>query len=127
MRPMRGPDDAAERGQDEGIGSPALSPPRVRGLFELSSAMMRERSRVEVTEVLTLALTRTVLIIVRYYHLIGTPAVCTFMFSAVHGASKSPRHWSRQYRCVAKKHSTMHNPMGKGAGTACAHIYMHGT
>jgi hypothetical protein len=55
MRPMRGADDAAERGQDEGMGSLTLSPPRVRGLFGLSSAIFendyvavereRERSR----------------------------------------------------------------------------------
>ena len=53
MRPIRGADDAAGRGQDEGMGSPALSPPRVRGLFGLSSAIFendyvaveRERSR----------------------------------------------------------------------------------
>jgi hypothetical protein len=38
MRPMRGAEDAAGRGQDEGMGS-LLSPPRVRGLFELSSAI----------------------------------------------------------------------------------------
>jgi hypothetical protein len=36
---MRGADDAAGRGQDEVAGSLALSPPRVRGLFGLSSAI----------------------------------------------------------------------------------------
>lgn len=47
MRPMRGADDAAGRGQDEGIESLALSPPRVRGLFGLSSAIFNyvERER----------------------------------------------------------------------------------
>jgi hypothetical protein len=41
MRPMRGAlaDDAAGRGQDEGMGSLALPPPSVRGLFGLSSAI----------------------------------------------------------------------------------------
>ena len=43
MRPMRGPDDAAERGQGEEAGSLAFWPPRVRGLFGLLSAMLWER------------------------------------------------------------------------------------
>jgi hypothetical protein len=39
MRPMRGAADAAARGQGEEVGSLALPPPRVRGLFGLSSAI----------------------------------------------------------------------------------------
>jgi hypothetical protein len=70
MRPMRWPDDVVERGQDEGTGSPTLSPPRVRGLFGLSSAIfnyvMREIKRV------AQVLTRTN--DVRDYYLIGKPA-----------------------------------------------------
>ena len=59
MRPMHRPDDAAERGQDDGMASLALSPPRVQGLFGLSSVIMRERSRTKAD----------VLMNVRYYHL----------------------------------------------------------
>ena len=40
MRPMRGADGADERGHEGGIELSALSPPRVRGLFESLSDIL---------------------------------------------------------------------------------------